>query len=153
MAMPTNPNPWEFASESVEEETPWIIINTSEPEAFFQCQRCEEAEIPTFPVDMKVFIENINTFVAAHRDCEDEDEQECKTCDGEGTVEGALVCGNVRAGGCSDGMCGGCYPTIPCPDCGGNSEPDWDAIAKDRAESRALRDSEPIDEVEWESPI
>lgn len=76
----------------------------------------------------------------------EEAEQECETCGGEGVVEGALVCGNVRAGGCRDGMCGGCYPEKPCPDCvnAEANEPDWDAMRESREET--------MDEVGWESP-
>jgi hypothetical protein len=81
-----------------------------------------------------------------------EDESECQTCDGEREIEGARVCGQPSRGGCSDGMCGGCFESYPCPDCGDESEPDWDAIADDRRDERALRDSEPEDEVKWESP-
>lgn len=154
MALPTIPEDKKWPEP--QEDTPWVIINTATIPVFFECTRCDTSEdMPKFPVDMKDFIKAIETFVDAHRGCEedeDEDERVCETCDGEGTVEGALVCGNVRAGGCRDGLCGGCYPTEPCPDCGENSEPDWDAIAEDRAESRALQSAESNDEVDWESP-
>lgn len=72
----------------------------------------------------------------------------CEACGGE-PVEGPLVCGDTKRGGCADGMCGGCYEEIPCPDCSEEGqEPDWDVIAENAAENRALRAQ---DEVEWES--
>jgi len=46
--------------------------------------------------------------------------------------------------------CGGCYTRSPCPDCGDNSETDWDAIAESKAENKRLQVT---DEVNWESPI
>lgn len=73
-----------------------------------------------------------------------DDDSECQTCDGEREIQGANTC---TISGCDS--CGGCFDYEPCPDCGGDHEPDWDAIAEDRAESRALSAQ---DEVEWESP-
>lgn len=153
MPLPTNPNkPWQDATEDIS-DTPWVIVNTSTPKPFFECQRCKAREDPTFPVDMKVFINSINTFVNAHKECNEETEQECETCGGEGSVEGGNVCGNTRLGGCSDGMCGGCFSSEQCTDCPAaeEMEPDWDAMRESREEDRELR-NEAMDEVEWESP-
>jgi len=135
--MPPSTNseePWLDAAESIQEETPWIIINTSTPKAFFECERCRERENPVFPVDMKVFITQINTFVDNHRDCEEkEDEDE--------------ICG--RCNGSGEGM----YDGSTCSACKGageicrpGPEPDYDAIADERRDERGQ------DEVDWESP-
>lgn len=72
------------------------------------------------------------------------DELTCATCDDEGWVEGPNTCG--QRGGCSDGMCGGCFAQEPCLECnegGGEREPDYDAMRDEREDLNA--------EVEWES--
>jgi hypothetical protein len=131
MPLPTNPEPWENASEDLS-ETPWIIINTATPKAFFECERCGESEVPTFPVDMKVFIANINTFVNEHRECEEEEDEICGSCNGSGE---------------------GRYDGSTCYSCKGSGEvgkrgpePDYDALADERRDERGQ------DEVDWESP-
>lgn len=84
-------------------------------------------------------------------DVEGETEQVCENCDGERVVEGARICGSPSLGGCSDGMCGGCYASEPCMYCGeeDQDEPDWDAMREAREEAAEDRAQ---DEVDWESP-
>lgn len=75
-------------------------------------------------------------------DVEDEAEQECSECGGEGVVEVGPEC-NVPISEC----CGGCFRSEPCPECGEEApEPDWDAIREARAET--ARDYEV--EVDWD---
>lgn len=150
MALPTIPEDQRWP-EPGDGEAPWVIINSATVPAFFECTRCDTAEdLPKLPVDMKVFIKAIETFVDAHRGCEEQDEeteQECETCGGEGTIEVGPDC-NKPPSEC----CGGCYRTEGCPDCPiyEANEPDWDAIRKDRME---LAEQAAQDEVDWESPV
>jgi hypothetical protein len=151
-----------------------VIINSKEVGGRFECEHCGTDYTPAMPCPMNLYLDLMNGFLRDHKGCEvrtdnrlglarlpkalreeedAEDERTCETCDGERTVEGSRVCGNTRAGGCADGMCGGCYQSLPCPECGEDIEQDWDSIAEDRAESRALRDAESDDEVDSESPI
>lgn len=159
-------------------ETPWIIINTATTEAFFECEGCKEKQVPTFPVDMKLFIGSIDDFVESHRECDpnrinvdvkvmavpeineisltleigDEEEGDEEEEDDEEEEEESETCGNCNGSG--EGM----YDGSTCSSCKGlgeirrpGPEPDWDAMADAKQEDAEFRGGQ--DEVDWESPI
>lgn len=132
------------------------VVCDGKRDGLFECLHCGVTQDPKFPIDLKVMVKMIDEFVAAHVDCvkEDEDEeteQECKTCGDEGYIEGGNICGSK--GGCSDGMCGGCFASEPCPDCSSADkyEPDWDAMREAKEDNRRGYE-DAMDEVEWEAP-
>jgi len=161
----------EYPEFDKEPSAPHCVINSMVDGGRFECENCGADYLPALPCPMNVYLSIANTWIGDHRMCEvrtenrmgnarlpkalreEEDEvesteQECEHCE-EGFTEGGRTCGNPSAGGCIDGMCGGCYAVVPCSYCNDDHEepePDYDAIADERRDERGQ------DEVEWESP-
>jgi len=118
-----------------------VVLNSLVDGGRLECRNCGDNYSPTLPCSLDIYVNIMETFLSQHKECKDPDSI-CKTCEGEGTVEGDRVCGSPSRGGCADGMCGGCFAVDPCPECRdeGLEEPDWDAMREAR------------DEVAWEVP-
>lgn len=49
---------------------PWVIVNGKEG-GLFKCLRCKASQEPEFPVDIKVFLKQMDDFIDAHKDCKE----------------------------------------------------------------------------------